>query len=154
MSCTEQSIATLRERGMRMTPQREMVLAVLHDFSNHESVEEIFHRVQVRSASVDVSTVYRTLELLQEMQMLAVAETAGGQRRYALIGQHGDHMHLVCRRCGGEIEADAGAFRVLAAEVQQRYGFTLDLAHRSLDGVCAACAVGQPHPSRSILSEA
>ncbi len=140
MACTETFIAALRGRGMRMTPQREMVLAALHDLENHETTDEIYHRVRARSAAVDLSTIYRTLELLQEMGMLAVAEAADGQRRYALSGQHSDHIHLVCRRCGGEIEADGAAFHTLAAEVQRCYGFTLDLAHRSLGGVCAACA--------------
>ncbi len=140
MACTEKFIAALRGRGMRMTPQREMVLAALHDLADHETADEIYRRVQARSTAVDLSTVYRTLELLQAMGMLAVAEAADGQRRYALTRLHSDHIHLVCRRCGREIEADAGAFRALAAEVQRRYGFTLDLAHRSLGGVCAACA--------------
>lgn len=140
MACTERFIAALRARGMRMTPQREMILAVLHDLPDHETTDEIYHRVQQRSAAVDISTVYRSLELLQEMGMLAVAQTADGQRRYALSGQHSDHVHLVCRRCGHEIEADAEVFHALAEEVQRRYGFTLDLAHRSLGGVCAACA--------------
>lgn len=140
MTCTEKFIATLRAHGMRMTPQREMVLAALHELDGHESADEIFQRVQARSAAVDISTVYRTLELLQEMGMLAVAETPDGQRRYALSGQHSDHVHLVCRRCGHEIEADAEAFQALADVARQRYGFTLDLAHRSLGGMCAACA--------------
>lgn len=140
MTCTERFIATLRGRGMRMTPQREMVLDALHDLDGHETADEIYQRVQARSTAVDLSTVYRTLVLLQELGMLAVAEAADGQRRYALSGQHGDHIHLVCRQCGGEIEADAEAFLSLVEEVRRRYGFTLDLAHRSLGGTCAACA--------------
>lgn len=140
MACTEKFITTLREHGMRMTPQREMVLAALHELDDHESADEIFRRVQARSAAVDISTVYRTLDLLQAMSMLAVAETPDGQRRYALSGQHSDHVHLVCRRCGREIEADAEAFRSLDGAVRQRYGFALDLAHRSFGGVCHRCA--------------
>lgn len=140
MACTEAFVAALRRRGLRLTPQREMVLAALHELADHQTAEEIYRRVQTRSAAMDLSTVYRTLELLQEMGMLAVAEAADGQRRYALTGLHSDHIHLVCRRCGGEIEADGAAFHALVAEVQRCYGFTLDLAHRSLGGVCAACA--------------
>jgi len=142
MACTARFIATLRARGMRMTPQREMVLDALHDLDDHETTDEIYRRVQARSAAIDISTVYRTLELLQEMGMLAVAESSDGQRRYALSGQHSDHVHLVCRRCGREIEADAEAFQVLADAVQRRYGFALDLAHRSLGGVCAHLCSG------------
>lgn len=140
MACTEKFIAALRERGMRMTPQREMVLAALHDFTDHVSADEIFRRVQTRSTAMDISTVYRTLELLEGMHMLAVAQAADGQRRYALTGLHSDHVHLVCKCCGREIEANAEAFQTFAAAVRQQYGFALDLTHRSLEGMCRECA--------------
>lgn len=140
MTCVSSFVAELRERGMRMTPQREMVLAALHDLSDHESAEEIFRRVQLRSTAVDMSTVYRTLELLQELKMLAVVETADGQRRYALTGQHGQHLHLVCRHCGRQIEADLRPVSALADELRRCYGFTLDLTRLSLVGTCASCS--------------
>ncbi len=140
MACTEKFIASLRSHGMRMTPQREIVLAVLHEVAGHETADEIFRRVQARSSAVDLSTVYRTLELLQELQMLSVVEAADGQRRYALIGAHGDHVHLVCRGCGREIEAGADLLRSLAQEVQDRYGFALDLSQHSWGGLCRECA--------------
>lgn len=142
MACTESFIAALRERGLRMTPQREMVLSALHDLADHETADEIYRRVQARSAAVDISTVYRTLDLLQDLRMLAVTEGADGQRRYTLLGLHGDHVHLVCHACGREIQVDAGPIVSLAAELHERYGFTLDLGHRSLGGVCGACAEG------------
>jgi Fur family ferric uptake transcriptional regulator len=139
MACTERFIAHLRDRGMRMTPQREMVLAALHDLVDHESAEEIFRRVQLRSTAVDRSTVYRTLELLRGMSMLSVTETADGQRRYALTGLHSDHVHLVCRACGREIEAEAGSFAELVGKIRTLYGFDLDLGHRPLTGLCQRC---------------
>jgi len=140
MACTEKFIASLHGHGMRMTPQREIVLAVLHEVAGHETADEIFQRVQARSSAMDLSTVYRTLELLQGMRMLSVMEAADGQRRYALTGSHGDHIHLICRRCGCEIEADADILRALAQEVQARYGFALDMSQRSLGGLCRDCA--------------
>ncbi len=148
MACTEKFVASLRKQGMRMTPQREIVLAVLHEVTDHETADEIFRRVQMRSNAVDLSTVYRTLELLQEMQMLVVVEAADGQRRYALVGQHSDHVHLVCRRCGREIEADADTFRALADALQQRYGFALDLGYRSFGGLCSDCLHDSAHDFR------
>ncbi len=152
MACTEQFIAALRKRGMRMTPQREMVLAALHDLPGHAPADEILRRVQRHSAAVDISTVYRTLDLLHEMGMLAVAEGADGQRHYALTGQHHGHVHLVCKRCGRDVEVDRQAFQALADEVLRRYGFALDLAYHSISGLCAVCACagsgreGEPSP--------
>jgi Fur family ferric uptake transcriptional regulator len=142
MSCESAFLTALRERGMRMTPQREMVLSVMHDMHDHASVEEIYRRVQERSAAVDISTIYRTLDLLQEMNMLAVVETADGGRRYALAETHGAHVHLVCQGCGHTLEAEVGPAENLAAELARRYGFVLDIGHLSLVGACAACAGG------------
>lgn len=140
MACTDKFIAELRDRGMRMTPQREIVLAVLHELPEHEPVEEIFRRVQARSTAIDRSTVYRTLDLLQDMHMLVMTEAADGQRCYALKGLHTDHVHLICRKCGRDITVDAGPFRALAAQVRGQSGFELDLVYRSLSGLCQACA--------------
>ena len=140
MSCEAAFIQALRKRGMRMTPQREMVLSVMHDMSDHATAEEIYRRVQTRSAAVDVSTVYRTLDLLQAMNMLTSLETRDGQRSYVLANAHGNHIHLVCQRCGCQLHADLGSVEALAAHIAATYGFTLDTTHLSLPGLCAECA--------------
>lgn len=140
MSCESAFIQALRERGMRMTPQREMVLSVMHDMAGHASAEEIYRRVQERSAAVDISTVYRTLDLLQAMNMLTTVETPDGQRRYALAKGHGEHVHLVCQACGCQLHADMEPVEALAAQLLATYGFALDTARLSLPGLCADCS--------------
>jgi Fur family ferric uptake transcriptional regulator len=140
MSCEAAFIQALRERGMRMTPQREMVLSIMHAMSDHATAEEIYRLVHERSAAVDMSTVYRTLDLLYGMNMLAVTESADGQRRYALAGAHGSHAHLVCQGCGQECEADMEPVEALAEDLARRYGFRLDIGHLTLPGLCAECA--------------
>lgn len=139
MSCQDALFRALREQGMRVTPQREIILTALHDFDDHASAEDIFRRVQMRSAAIDISTVYRTLELLQEMKMLAVVDAADGQRRYALRHTHDEHAHLVCDECGRVMQVDPEPLRELARALQQAYGFTLDDRHFSLPGRCASC---------------
>jgi Fur family transcriptional regulator, ferric uptake regulator len=148
MSCQETLFRTLRERGMRVTPQREIVLSVLHDIEDHAAVEDIYRRVQPRSGVMDISTVYRTLELLLEMNMLDVLEGADGQRRYALRHAHDSHLHLVCTGCGAAIEADTGPVSALAAALRNAHGFILDDHHLTLSGRCAACQPcdGEPFP--------
>ena len=143
MACEESFIRTLRERGMRLTPQREMVLSVMHDLEGHAAAEDIYRRVKVRSAAVDLSTVYRTLELLDEFQMLATVEGSDGQRRFALAGLHGRHVHLVCQSCGANATVDTALFDGLAADLMCQTGFVVDVARLSLPGVCAACAAGR-----------
>lgn len=139
MACQETLYRTLREKGMRVTPQREIVVAVLHDVEDHATVEEIYRRVQVRSSVMDISTVYRTLEMLGGMNMLDVLDGADGQRRYALRHMHDTHVHLVCAVCGCAIEADAAPVTALATALRDAYGFILDDRHLTLAGRCAAC---------------
>ncbi len=139
MSCQETLFRTLRERGMRVTPQREIVVAVLHDVEEHTTVEDIYHRVEAHSSVMDISTVYRTLELLAEMDMLDILEGADGQHRYALRHAHDAHIHLVCGQCGAAIEADPGPVAALAAALRDAYGFALDDRHLTLSGRCANC---------------
>ena len=82
MCCEERFLQQLRERGFRLTPQREMVLHVLHDAEEHASAEELYARVSVLSSAVDISTVYRTLELLEEFHLVASFDLGDGERRY------------------------------------------------------------------------
>ena len=97
MACQEVFIQELRKRGFRMTPQREIILSVLHDVEGLATAEDIYRRVQKVSSSVDISTVYRTLDLLQEFDLVSFVEVGDADRRYELLGIHGPHLHLVCQ---------------------------------------------------------
>jgi len=139
MSCEEKLFRTLREHGMRVTPQRELVVAVLHDVEGHASAEDIYRRVQLRSTVMDISTVYRTLEMMQSMNMLESVEGADGQRRFALRHTHDRHSHLVCSCCGAVIETSLEPLQNLAQTLRQQYGFVLAADHLTLSGMCAQC---------------
>ena len=139
MSCQDQLFKALRRQGMRVTPQREIILTALHDFEDHASAEEIFRRAQQVSSAIDISTVYRTLELLQGMNMLAVVDAQDGQRRYALKHTHDEHAHLVCSECGAVTEVDPQPLRDLARALRQAHGFSLAIDHVTLTGRCPTC---------------
>lgn len=139
MACEEFFFQKLRERGLRLTPQREMVLSVMHDLSDFATVDEIHQRVQALSASVDISTVYRTLELFQEFDLVACVDTGDGQRRFELVGVRQPHAHLVCRLCGQVVGVDLEQVQPLTALLQDDYGFEADLNHLSIPGVCQTC---------------
>ncbi|MGD2176853.1 MAG: Fur family transcriptional regulator [Anaerolineae bacterium] len=139
MSCEEAFFKQLRERGFRLTPQREMVLSVLHEIEGFTTADEIYERVSSFSSSVDISTVYRTLELLQDFHLVASVDPGDGQRRYELLGVHGQHFHLVCRSCGGIIGAEPRAIESLATRMKEQYDFEIDLEHLSIPGLCREC---------------
>ena len=139
MACEEVFIKHLRERGFRLTPQREMILSALHEVEGLVTVEEIYGRVQKISTSVDVSTVYRTLDLLQEFDLVACVDSGDDQRRYELLGVHGPHLHLVCQACGQVIGADLEVAQAFGQRLQAEYGFVPALDHLSVPGLCASC---------------
>lgn len=140
MSCEEVFFKQLRERGFRLTPQREMVLSVLHEVEGFVTAEEVYERVSGISSSVDISTVYSTLELLQDFHLVASVDPGDGQRRYELLGLHGQHFHLVCRACGKIIGVEPDAIDSFAARMREEHGFQIDLEHLSVPGLCEACA--------------
>jgi Fur family ferric uptake transcriptional regulator len=143
VACEQVFIRHLRERGFRLTPQRKVILSVLHDITGPATADEIYSRVQSISASVDISTVYRTLDLLQEFDLVSCVDLGDGQRRYDLLGLHGPHPHLVCRVCGQVIGVDVEVAQSFGERLQAEYGFRAALDHLSVPGLCRACATAR-----------
>lgn len=136
----------LRARGMRATPQRRSVLRAVTELG-HATPEEVCDFVQqqaepAETLSVNLSTVYRALELMEEIGVISHTHLTHGSPTYQ-VASHVDHLHLVCRGCGEITEADLELARPLAAAVQAASGFQTDLAHLSLHGTCAACSAGR-----------
>lgn len=140
MACEQVFIQQLRERGFRLTPQREMILSVLHEIEGLATADEVYNRVQHISTSVDISTVYRTLDLLQEFDLVSCVDAGDDQRRYELLSTHGPHLHLVCQACGQVIAADLEIAQTFGERLQAEYGFRAALDHLSVPGLCPACA--------------
>jgi Fur family ferric uptake transcriptional regulator len=140
MACEKTFSKQLRERGFRLTPQREMVLSVMHKMEGFATAEDIYEGVQTLSSAVDISTVYRTLDLLQDFRVVAAVDPGDGQRRYELLGARGPHLHLVCRSCGKVIGVDLEPVRPFAEHLKDHYGFEADLDLLSVPGLCQECA--------------
>ena len=147
MACQETVFKRLRERGFRLTPQREMVLAVLHNMQGFTTAEEIFGEVQALSSSVDISTVYRTLDLLQDFGVVAVVEPGDGPSRYELVGVRGAQLHRVCPSSGEVISVDSEPIRPFADHIENHFGFKADLDRLSVPGLCQECWVARERTS-------
>jgi Fur family ferric uptake transcriptional regulator len=126
-----------------------MILSVMHDIEGLATVDEIYGRVQEISSSVDISTVYRTLDLLQELDLVACVDPGEDQRRYELLGTHGPHLHLVCGACGQVMSAGLEAAQTLRERLQAEYGFEAALDHLTVPGLCPACTVSEDAESRT-----
>ena len=130
--------AAIRQQGLRLTPQRQMILNVIEQAQEHLSAESICQRVQARYPFVSLSTIYRTLELLKTLGLVREVHLLGDQRFYE-SASGGAHHHLLCRGCGDILHADADLLAGLREQLEQRYQFTplsLDLI---ATGYCAAC---------------
>ncbi len=92
----------LTEQGYRLTPQRLMIFSAIENSDNHISAEEIYAQVVAKYPNVNISTVYRTLELLKRLGLVTETDLGEGRVRYHPADK-GHHHHLVCRECGAII---------------------------------------------------
>lgn len=130
--------STLRAKGYRLTPQRQLVLQAVSTV-RHGTPDEICAEVQRSAGGVNISTVYRTLELLEELGLVTHTHLGHGAPTYHAATDE-DHLHLVCRDCGAIIETDAAVADDLVRELAARHGFATDVAHFAIYGRCAGCS--------------
>jgi Fur family ferric uptake transcriptional regulator len=130
--------AELRARGYRLTPQRQLVLEAVGELG-HATPEEISNAVRETASGVNISTVYRTLELLEELGLVRHTHLGHGAPTYSVAGDH-DHVHLVCRDCGAIEEASTELVEDVVLRLAEVKGFTVDVGHVALFGRCQGCA--------------
>ncbi|WP_190112730.1 Fur family transcriptional regulator [Streptomyces cinnamoneus] len=128
----------LRKRGYRLTPQRQLVLEAV-DRLEHATPDDILTEVRRTAGGVNISTVYRTLELLEELGLVSHAHLGHGAPTYHLADRH-HHIHLVCRDCTGVIEADLSVAADFTAQLRRDFGFETDMKHFAIFGRCAGCS--------------
>ncbi len=138
MQKTGDIINRLSEQGYRLTPQRMMVLDAIEKSDHHISAEEIYVQVITRYPHLNISTVYRTLELLHRLGLVTQTDLGGGRVRYHPADK-GHHHHLVCQECGKVIDLDESVMDNLKQVLQKDYDFAPDIRHLALFGICADC---------------
>jgi Fur family ferric uptake transcriptional regulator len=122
----------LRLRGLRVTAQRELVLDAVRRLG-HATPEQINDAVD----AVDLTTVYRTLELLEEIGLIKHAHLGHGAPAYRPAGD--DHIHVVCHTCGSVVDAPPDLVDALSARLLRDRGFALDRSHFTVFGQCRDC---------------
>lgn len=130
--------AHLRSRGYRLTPQRQLVLEAVGELG-HATPEDIATAVRRTASGVNISTVYRTLELLEELGLVQHTHLGHGAPTYS-VSTDDDHVHLVCRSCGAVQEADADLMAEAVSRLAIERGFALDVGHVALFGRCRGCS--------------
>jgi Fur family ferric uptake transcriptional regulator len=129
--------AELRAKGYRLTPQRQLVLEAVNALG-HATPDEIVEQVRRTASGVNISTVYRTLELLEELELVTHTHLGHGAPTYHAASED-EHVHLVCRVCGHVDEVTHEVVADVVRRVGAERGFTVDVGHFAIFGVCAGC---------------
>src|ERR1700689_2103720 len=136
----------LRASGYRVTPQRQLVLEAVTKLE-HATPEEIYAEVKQTAVGVNVSTVYRTLELLEQIGLVTHTHLGHGAPRYHLAAE-AQHVHLVCQQCERVTQVAPSAVRSLISALDTEHGFETDVGHLTVFGRCADCrGAAGPGPS-------
>jgi Fur family ferric uptake transcriptional regulator len=135
----------LRERGLRWTPQRRTLIEVLSQTDGHVTGSELVDRCRDVDPATIPSTVYRTLDVLEELGLVSHSHAADGREEFHVMPAD-VHGHLHCVGCGETWEIDAGEAASLVATVADARRFRVDLTHLSISGRCEGCqsATGTP----------
>jgi Fur family ferric uptake transcriptional regulator len=133
MSC----VVTLKAKGFKLTPQRRLIVDIIHEAKDHLTAEEIIKDVQARMPGVNKSTIYRTLEILEKAGCVYKSELDNESIYHH--DEEGHHHHLVCSRCGKTIDCDENLFTPVQRSLKNKYNFDVDFKHIVMTGVCEEC---------------
>ena len=139
MNQPEDIVSKLSELGYRLTPQRIMILSAIENSNDHISAEEIYAQVMAKYPHVNISTVYRTLELLKRLGLVTETDLGDGRVRYH-PAEKGHHHHLVCQECGIIIDLDESLLTSLKDALLREHKFIADLRHLAIFGRCVNCS--------------
>ncbi|HAV10586.1 MAG TPA: transcriptional repressor [Dehalococcoidia bacterium] len=133
MSCS----VILKEKGLRLTPQRRLIVDIIHQDDAHLTAEEIISSVQSKMPGVNKSTIYRTLEMLEELNCVFKSEV--DDKFIYHHAEEGHHHHIICRKCGKSIDCDEHIFHPVETALSRKYGFHADFKHVIITGLCSDC---------------
>ncbi|MCX6429839.1 MAG: Fur family transcriptional regulator [Actinobacteria bacterium] len=128
----------LRERGLRLTPQRELVLAAVREL-DHATPEEIAEKVRQTHPGINLSTAYRNLETLENVGLVQHSHLGHGGASYH-ASEEVAHLHLVCGTCGSVGDAPIEVASSFVNELSEDYGFRTDVSHFAVYGTCSTCS--------------
>jgi len=136
----------LREGGGRVTTARRAIATAFLDAGGHVTVDDLASTVQAAHPEIAVSTVYRTMEALEERGLVEHLHLGHGPAVYHRSDEL--HHHLVCEGCGRVVEVPEETLTRFASEIAERFDFRIEARHFALPGWCATClAAPEPPPA-------
>ncbi|HWE61846.1 MAG TPA: Fur family transcriptional regulator [Chloroflexota bacterium] len=136
---SESAVDLLHAAGLRVTPQRQLLVEVARGMPGHFTAKEVHARIAQTYPGISVVSVYRGLETLRELGLVTRTNLGGMLERYEWISQ-GRHHHLICLSCGGQQELADQVMDGLREHLVRQYGFHASIDHFALFGLCKGCA--------------
>lgn len=133
----------LKEKGHKLTTQRRAILDIIHSHEGeHLSTEEIYDLVKPKCPEIGLATVYRTLQLLEEMKIIYKLNFDDGCSRYELNSNENEHKHhhLICDQCGKVLEVEEDLLDNIEAEISKKYDFNITDHKVKFYGICKDCS--------------
>ncbi|WP_067438090.1 Fur family transcriptional regulator [Nocardioides jensenii] len=131
----------IRSSGKRLTAQRELILRAVETLG-HATPDEILAEVRTHASAVNASTIYRNLEVLEELGLVRHTHLSDRAPTYHSVGGH-EHFHLVCRGCHKVTSVDPAVMGPVVERLRAEQGFVPDLGHLAMFGHCVDCEAGQ-----------
>jgi Fur family ferric uptake transcriptional regulator len=130
----------LRDEGLRVTSQRALILDIIERSAGHLDAEDIYFRARQHDPKLSLSTVYRTLNLLKEMELVEQRYFARDHsREYYESSSTPEHYHFTCVGCGQVVEFETPLIRQLKDDLRQEHGVDFSHACICFEGYCAEC---------------
>jgi Fe2+ or Zn2+ uptake regulation protein len=137
-SRVDRLMATLRERGERITPARRAVIEQLASADGHLSADDLVERVQSTVPTAHIATIYRTLDVLERLGVVEHTHLGHGRAVYHLADDL--HAHLVCERCGDVVQTSPTLLAGIERKLRDQHDFHLRAHHFALVGLCGECS--------------
>jgi Fe2+ or Zn2+ uptake regulation protein len=132
---------TLREKGIRLTRQRRVILEVMDTAEQHLDVDQILARAQKMDPAVHLVTVYRTIDLLKKeglIDELDLLHLRGDRHYYETHGPR-DHIHVACLRCGKVREFESRLYEQLKEQIARDFEMQVTVSRTEVGGICNDC---------------
>ncbi|MFD2169100.1 Fur family transcriptional regulator [Tumebacillus lipolyticus] len=133
-----QSLADLKSLGIRLTPQRQVILQLLKETKEHPTAEQVYHKIGEKFQGISLATVYNTLNKLTELGVIRELSYGDGSSRYD--GNDSEHAHLVCQQCGTVIDIECPQDEVVVTQEVRQAGFQVSSYRLEYYGICASCS--------------
>ncbi|CUH95280.1 hypothetical protein P22_1350 [Propionispora sp. 2/2-37] len=145
------NISVLKQRlngKYKLTQQRQMIFQILNSDENHHfSAEDIYEIIRRENPQIGLATIYRTLELLNTLDIVQQLDFGDGRHRYEINGLHSFHYHVICESCGKVAEIKKDLFDKLAIPIDGMPGFSIHEYRLYVYGCCEECQPQSGHPA-------